>query len=197
LYQKLNKVKKRHNPASVNKKIVLKYTVLTVVCLILLPLSPLILGLYIAYKLFKGSSNKKNGILLAILTVMVSIILTGVVASRFSTSKKQNSRVEEVELIKTELTANPTISPPPSQTSNPSVQPASTSTVKPTVKYSGTYPTFTLTVPSKNSSGSYICNCSKTCPNLSCAEAQYQLNSCGCTARNADRDGIACDSQCQ
>lgn len=45
--------------------------------------------------------------------------------------------------------------------------------------------------------GAYTCNCSKTCANLSCEEAQYQLNSCGCSARDADHDGIACDSQCQ
>jgi len=71
--------------------------------------------------------------------------------------------------------------------------------VKPTVKYSGSYPTSIPTLPSINTGavGSYICNCSKTCPNLSCAEAKYQLNSCGCTARDADHDGIACDSQCQ
>ncbi len=43
----------------------------------------------------------------------------------------------------------------------------------------------------------YTCNCSKTCPNLSCAEAQYQLNTCGCSVRDADKDGIACDAQCQ
>lgn len=46
-------------------------------------------------------------------------------------------------------------------------------------------------------SGSYVCNCSKTCPNLSCDEAQYQLNVCGCSQRDADDDGIACDAECQ
>lgn len=47
-------------------------------------------------------------------------------------------------------------------------------------------------------SGAYACNCSKTCPQMSsCAEAQYQLNTCGCKARDADHDGIACDSDCQ
>ena len=46
--------------------------------------------------------------------------------------------------------------------------------------------------------GSYACNCSKTCPQMSsCEEAQYQLNVCGCKARDADKDGIACDSDCQ
>lgn len=48
-----------------------------------------------------------------------------------------------------------------------------------------------------DSGGSYTCDCSKSCSNISCSEAQFQLNSCGCTARDADRDGIACDSQCQ
>ena len=46
-------------------------------------------------------------------------------------------------------------------------------------------------------SGSYTCNCSKTCPNMSCEEAQYQLTVCECSARDSDKDGIACDSQCQ
>jgi hypothetical protein len=43
----------------------------------------------------------------------------------------------------------------------------------------------------------YVCNCDKTCPNLSCAEAQYQLNFCGCSKRDADHDGVACDDKCQ
>lgn len=46
--------------------------------------------------------------------------------------------------------------------------------------------------------GGYSCNCAKTCAQMSsCAEAQYQLNSCGCSQRDADDDGIACDSDCQ
>ncbi len=52
--------------------------------------------------------------------------------------------------------------------------------------------------PSAQTGGSYICNCSKTCPQMSsCEEAQYQLNVCGCEARDADKDGIACDADCQ
>ncbi len=51
---------------------------------------------------------------------------------------------------------------------------------------------------SGDSGGSYTCNCSKTCAQMSsCAEAQYQLNICGCSKRDADGDGIACDSDCQ
>lgn len=44
----------------------------------------------------------------------------------------------------------------------------------------------------------YTCNCSKTCAQMSsCSEAQYQLNVCGCAARDGDKDGVACDSDCQ
>lgn len=47
-------------------------------------------------------------------------------------------------------------------------------------------------------SGSFACSCSKTCAQMSsCAEAQYQLDVCGCTKRDADKDGVACDSDCQ
>lgn len=62
-----------------------------------------------------------------------------------------------------------------------------------------------ITTPAKestnvnsNSETSFVCNCSKTCAAMSsCAEAQYQLNNCGCKARDGDKDGIACDSDCQ
>jgi endonuclease YncB( thermonuclease family) len=51
---------------------------------------------------------------------------------------------------------------------------------------------------SQPATSSYACNCNKTCSNMSsCAEAQFQLNSCGCSARDGDNDGIACDTQCQ
>jgi len=42
------------------------------------------------------------------------------------------------------------------------------------------------------------CDCSKTCSEMSsCEEAQYQLTTCGCSVRDGDNDGIACDKQCQ
>ena len=44
----------------------------------------------------------------------------------------------------------------------------------------------------------WTCNCKKSCAQMSsCAEAQYQLNICGCSARDNDKDGVACDSDCQ
>ncbi len=52
----------------------------------------------------------------------------------------------------------------------------------------------TQQAPATNTDGAFSCNCSKTCEQISsCAEAQYQLNTCGCRQRDADRDGIACD----
>jgi len=57
--------------------------------------------------------------------------------------------------------------------------------------------TTTPTTPN-NVTDRYTCNCKKTCPQMSsCEEAQYQLNVCGCTARDGDKDGVACDSDCQ
>ncbi len=54
-----------------------------------------------------------------------------------------------------------------------------------------------VTTPQQPSS-SYVCNCKKTCPQMSsCEEAQYQLNVCGCSQRDADHDGVACDADCQ
>ena len=69
-------------------------------------------------------------------------------------------------------------------------------TPRPTVKAAST--TAPQPVQQQPIGGSYICNCSKTCSQMSsCTEAQYQLNTCGCSARDADDDGIACDSDCQ
>ena len=51
-----------------------------------------------------------------------------------------------------------------------------------------------LPAQSAVSGGTYSCNCSKPCTEISsCAEAQYQLKTCGCSKRDGDGDGIACD----
>ena len=55
-----------------------------------------------------------------------------------------------------------------------------------------------VTVSNASTSEDYSCNCKKTCAQMSsCKEAQYQLNTCGCSARDGDDDGVACDSDCQ
>ena len=44
---------------------------------------------------------------------------------------------------------------------------------------------------------SYGCNCSKTCSQMSsCDEAYYQLNTCGCSVRDGDDDGVPCENIC-
>lgn len=41
------------------------------------------------------------------------------------------------------------------------------------------------------------CNCSKTCGQIkTCDEAYFQLKNCGCSARDADGDGVPCESLC-
>lgn len=45
---------------------------------------------------------------------------------------------------------------------------------------------------------SYTCDCSKTCTQIStCAEAYYQLDTCGCSVRDGDGDGVPCENLCQ
>ncbi|MCY3946090.1 MAG: SH3 domain-containing protein [Anaerolineaceae bacterium] len=43
----------------------------------------------------------------------------------------------------------------------------------------------------------FTCNCSKSCSAMvSCQEAYFQLNTCGCSRRDRDRDGVPCESIC-
>jgi len=77
----------------------------------------------------------------------------------------------------------------PNPTSAPKVLPISRPTARPTTK--------PVLIATPIPAAGYTCDCSKTCPNLSCAEAQYQLNVCGCSQRDADDDGTACDADCQ
>lgn len=42
----------------------------------------------------------------------------------------------------------------------------------------------------------YACNCQKTCGSMTCDEAYFQLNQCGCSQRDADSDGVPCESIC-
>lgn len=55
----------------------------------------------------------------------------------------------------------------------------------------------TLPAPAVNS-GNWKCDCTKVCNKMDgCAEAMYQLKTCGCTARDADGDGTPCESLCR
>ena len=51
------------------------------------------------------------------------------------------------------------------------------------------------TLPSPQ--GNFGCDCSKTCTQMvSCDEAYFQLNQCGCSRRDGDGDGVPCESVC-
>ena len=90
--------------------------------------------------------------------------------------------------------------PVPSPTLAPTKKPTPIPTLAPTKAPATIAPTSQPTSPpstSQPTSASYSCNCSKTCPNMSsCAEAQYQLNVCGCSRRDGDNDGVPCESIC-
>jgi len=75
----------------------------------------------------------------------------------------------------------------------PTVRPTAYPTAKPVIYIAPTRPPSNTST--SNTGGSWVCDCSKTCPEISsCTEAQYLLNTCGCGARDGDKDGIACDS---
>ncbi len=47
-------------------------------------------------------------------------------------------------------------------------------------------------------SGSWECNCAKLCSKMDgCAEAMYQLNTCGYSSRDSDGDGVPCENLCR
>lgn len=68
----------------------------------------------------------------------------------------------------------------------PTIKPTSVPIVKPT--------SIPVVIKTPTTNTSYNCDCSKACTVISsCDEAQYLLNVCGCSARDGDKDGIACD----
>lgn len=116
-------------------------------------------------------------------------------------------------------TPTPTLTPTPTPSAEPTIMSTSTpyptikptSTSKPTVKTTSTSDPTPIPTPTQAqtsntgnqyysppaSSGRYTCNCQKTCGNMSsCEEAYFQLNTCGCQARDGDNDGVPCESIC-
>jgi len=99
-------------------------------------------------------------------------------------------------------TTTPSPSPTPKTTTSSTIKttptPVETTiptyTLKPTPK-----PTYKPTPTSRPViTTPYTCNCSKTCTQIvSCAEAYYQLNTCGCSVRDGDNDGVPCESLCR
>lgn len=91
----------------------------------------------------------------------------------------------------------------PTSTVKPTIistpRPVTISTPKPTTKasYNTPAPTTNVTPLVPQAGESYICNCKKTCSQMvSCDEAYYQLNTCGCSVRDGDKDGVPCENIC-
>lgn len=63
--------------------------------------------------------------------------------------------------------------------------------------------TIPTTVPSKvmgvaTKNLDFVCDCSKSCTQIeTCEEAYFQLNSCGCSVRDNDGDGVPCETLCR
>lgn len=67
-----------------------------------------------------------------------------------------------------------------------------------------TQPTLSVAQPAEisqspiSTSKGYSCNCNKTCTQMSsCEEAYFQLNQCGCSRRDGDKDGVPCENICR
>ena len=58
-------------------------------------------------------------------------------------------------------------------------------------------PTLAPTLAPEQNTTPFTCNCSKTCKYLSsCSEAYFQLETCGCSVRDGDGDGVPCENIC-
>lgn len=77
-------------------------------------------------------------------------------------------------------------SPPPAPTAVPVQSSGSTN--------SGS----SVNLPPVPSTGGYSCDCSRTCTRdiVTCEEAYFQLNQCGCSRRDDDKDGVPCENLC-
>lgn len=145
--------------------------------------------------------------------------LAGMASLGATVDQKEKSKVETVKTEEKTIIQAITVTPSPTQQPTPSTIPTVTikpkATPTPTKKLVPTptknpvivYPTATkipvqrvqtqvqpIAQPVQQTGGGSGCNCSLTCTQMtSCSEAQYQLNTCGCSARDGDDDGIACD----
>lgn len=162
------------------------FSLLFLLFLILWPISVFKPSLF--KKLIKNTTGRKNAMIFGFFTLLL-FSLTAITAP-------ESIQVQNVKGAA--VSSAPTVS---SATNTPSPTLTLTPTATPTVIKLTATPTpyifhaQSTTQTSNTSSGSWACNCSKTCTEISsCAEAQYQLNNCGCSQRDGDHDGIACDS---
>ncbi len=114
---------------------------------------------------------------------------------KFSMAEKE-ARGQEAGLWGSACITKATTTPKPTTNTNlqesPKSNPTSESILRTT---SSPQPTQETQPPQPQSQ--YGCDCRKTCSQMSsCEEAYYQLNTCGCSRRDGDSDGVPCESIC-
>ena len=115
-------------------------------------------------------------------------------AQVYASDKKQGLWADNVC-----VTPSPTTKPTNAPTPTIKIWPTNTPypTAKPTIQIY-IQPTEAPVVPAVNANSGYSCDCGKSCPNMSsCDEAYFQLNQCGCSARDGDHDGVPCEDICR
>lgn len=192
---------------------VLRYVGFGIIVLLLLPIFPLVVGSYLAYKTYKKTSSKKRGVLYAFLIIFAGFWLSGITASAFPTrevEEKKSTSQAPIETISPQPT--PTLTPAPiitpSPTPEPTTKPTPTSTPIPTIKPTPVptykpkpiYPTYQ---PAPKTYGSCQYSCSgpdKDCSHfVSSPQAQSFFNCCRFSGSydpmrlDRDNDGIACE----
>ena len=202
------------------KKKFITIPILGIIGLTYLPITLGVIAIWFSYK--KISNESVKTIAISIFGILTIFFGTAWIVTLFSPSSSIKENIpkptQEVSGARTtptdfELpTTTPTLNPSSTSTTNPTptTQPTSkpTVTTQPTIIPTSTpypnTPTLTQTPNTSNqnysppvNSGGYTCNCQKTCGNMSsCGEAYFQLNTCGCQARDGDNDGVPCESIC-
>ena len=153
--------------------------------------------------------SQKGIVLVPIIIGSVIVLLIGIIAATASNPQSQkalqkgyeegqkatkNQSGQESTKQGSETTDQKSnISPPTTPSPNTpiptptlkSTPPASTPTLKPSV----------TSTPTQDSSGGFTCSGKTTCSQMvSCAEANFYLNSCGLKSLDRDKDGVPCQT---
>lgn len=121
---------------------------------------------------------------------------------------------DDIDDVNEEAEGEPTQKPEPTDMPQPTAVPEPTSTrvpqptatqIPPTQAPQQVQPSSTAMPPPTSApvqqevaapQPAYGCDCSKTCTQMGCEEAYFQLNQCGCSRRDGDSDGIPCENVC-
>lgn len=147
--------------------------------------------LAIAFDPASTQTQEEKTAIVPSITPTQSVTQTPTLTSLPTTAAEPSGTVMGVSVEVTPI-ATPTSTVTPSSVPTVYVKPTST----PRPYFSPT--SAPVKVSTQSSGGSWSCSCSKTCDEMaSCQEAYYQLNTCGCSKRDADHDGVPCESLCR